>query len=178
MVYLEEFNRYVAEDGKVFSDVRGSLKELKQHLKPGKHGGYWMVSVDRNKFSRGDYPVHRLLAIAFIPNPNNYKEIDHIDRNRANNALSNLRWVSRHENCMNTGRGQKLRALGIKAGTPEYYVWWTENNRDHLKEYNANRYQANKEEHNKYSRDYYATHREQCRAQQKAYRARIKEGAV
>lgn len=142
MVYLEEFNRYVTEDGRVFSDVRGSLKELKQHLKKGKHGGYWMVSVDRNRCPRGNYPVHRLLAIAFIPNPNNYTEVDHIDRDRSNNALENLRWVSREENCLNTGRGQKLRALGIKAGTPEYYAWWKENHKEYLKEYFANRYRA------------------------------------
>ena len=44
---------------------------------------------------------HRLLAQQFIDNPDNLPEVDHIDRNRNNNSLSNLRWVSRSENCRN-----------------------------------------------------------------------------
>jgi hypothetical protein len=45
--------------------------------------------------------IHRLLAINFIPNPNNYNEIDHIDRNKSNNSLENLRWVSHQTNMRN-----------------------------------------------------------------------------
>lgn len=45
--------------------------------------------------------IHQLVAKAFLPNPNNYTEIDHIDRNTANNNVENLRWVSRSENCLN-----------------------------------------------------------------------------
>lgn len=42
--------------------------------------------------------IHRLVAEAFIPNPNNLSDVDHIDRNKHNNSISNLRWVSRIEN--------------------------------------------------------------------------------
>jgi hypothetical protein len=45
--------------------------------------------------------IHRLIAIAFIPNPNNFPEIDHIDRNSLNNSLVNLRWVSKTQNGYN-----------------------------------------------------------------------------
>lgn len=45
--------------------------------------------------------VHRLVAEAFLPNPNNYSDIDHIDGNRQNNDLSNLRWCSRSMNMLN-----------------------------------------------------------------------------
>lgn len=49
--------------------------------------------------------VHRLLAIQFIPNDDLTKiEIDHIDRNRSNNDLKNLRWVNRSINCRNRNR--------------------------------------------------------------------------
>jgi len=49
--------------------------------------------------------IHRLLAIQFIPNDDSTKtEVDHIDRNRSNNDLANLRWVNRTEQCRNRNR--------------------------------------------------------------------------
>jgi len=42
--------------------------------------------------------AHRLVAEAFIPNPDNLSEVNHIDSNRANNHVSNLEWVSHSEN--------------------------------------------------------------------------------
>lgn len=41
--------------------------------------------------------------MAFIPNPDGYSDIDHIDRCRTNNTLTNLRWVSRSTNNLNKG---------------------------------------------------------------------------
>ena len=49
------------------------------------------------------YSVHRLVATTFIPNPNNYPDIDHIDRNRHNNAVTNLRWATKVMNQSNRG---------------------------------------------------------------------------
>lgn len=42
--------------------------------------------------------VHRLVAIAFLPNPNNYQVINHIDENKQNNCIYNLEWCSNREN--------------------------------------------------------------------------------
>ena len=49
------------------------------------------------------YPktIHRLVADAFIPNPENKPVVDHIDTNPANNNVENLRWTTVQENCMN-----------------------------------------------------------------------------
>jgi len=46
--------------------------------------------------------VHRLVAKAFIPNPDEKFCVDHIDRNKLNNVVSNLRWVTHSENNLNT----------------------------------------------------------------------------
>jgi len=53
------------------------------------------------KGKRKHFRIHRLIAEAFIPNPNSLLEIDHIDRNRKNNSLDNLRWVSSSQNGYN-----------------------------------------------------------------------------
>lgn len=56
------------------------------------------------------YYIHRLVAETFIPNPENKPAIDHIDRNRDNNDVSNLRWVTIKENAYN----QKNNIPGVR----------------------------------------------------------------
>lgn len=53
------------------------------------------LCVDKIKYSRS---VHRLVAEAFIPNPESKPEVNHMDGNRLNNELSNLDWVTKQEN--------------------------------------------------------------------------------
>jgi hypothetical protein len=63
-------------------------------LKPNDNGnGYLHVSLRKDSKTYQRY-IHRLVCEAFIDNPNNYKCVDHIDRCRSNNHISNLRWAS------------------------------------------------------------------------------------
>lgn len=60
------------------------------------------LSVNLNKDGESkSRRVHRLVGLAFIPNPANKPQIDHIDGNKLNNTYINLRWVTEKENCNN-----------------------------------------------------------------------------
>ena len=60
-------------------------------------GGYLQVAICYNK-KKTFYLVHRLVAIAFIPNPYNHKKINHIDKDKTNNNVNNLEWCNRQYN--------------------------------------------------------------------------------
>lgn len=62
--------------------------------------GYKRIAIRLNGLKK-NYRVHRLVAEAFLQNPKNKPDVDHIDRNRSNNKISNLRWVTKKENCNN-----------------------------------------------------------------------------
>jgi hypothetical protein len=85
----------------------GNVKSLRRNiiLKPRpvkKKYGY--ICYDVNLYGAGPahQKIHRLVAQAFIPNPDNKIEIDHIDRDPSNNRVDNLRWATRSENVLNT----------------------------------------------------------------------------
>ena len=54
--------------------------------------GYSRVALRVDKKGT-NYTVHRLLAMAYIPNPNNLPCVNHIDKNRLNNSIENLEWI-------------------------------------------------------------------------------------
>lgn len=62
-----------------------------------KANGYAQCNINIGSIQKKKY-VHRLVAEAFLPNPDNLPEVDHIDNNRANNMLSNLQWITHQDN--------------------------------------------------------------------------------
>ena len=65
--------------------------------------GYYTVVLCNNP-NKKRKTIHRLVASAFIPNINNKEMIDHINHNKLDNNVSNLRWATRSENCLNHTR--------------------------------------------------------------------------
>lgn len=59
--------------------------------------GYLRIHISIGN-GRKDFYIHRLVAEAFIPNPNNYQVVNHLDNNPANNHANNLEWVTQKQN--------------------------------------------------------------------------------
>lgn len=84
-------------------------KKFDRIIKPFNHVcGYDLVDLAVKGISK-THTVHRLVATAWIPNPENKPQIDHWDNNKKNNAVSNLSWVTALENIVRTPRVQNAR---------------------------------------------------------------------
>ncbi len=97
------FNRYtISNMGNVFD------KKRKIFIKPCIDNGYYRFSMcnDDNCWKR--VLQHRLIGINFIDNPNNYDMIDHIDHDKLNNDIKNLRWCNNQMNQMNKKKQKNM----------------------------------------------------------------------
>lgn len=93
MKQIEDFPRYfIDKKGNIYNDK--GLK-LKQQISSS---GYLRVSLCNNKIKHKMFLVHRLVAKAFIPNPNCYTQVNHKDYNKQNNNVENLEWVTPLQN--------------------------------------------------------------------------------
>lgn len=97
----------VSNYGRVKSSGKKSNHKGAIILKQATIQGYKMVTLTKN--SKGKmFKVHRLVALAFIPNPENKPQVNHIDGNKNNNHVSNLEWCTAKENCFHAEK-LKLR---------------------------------------------------------------------
>ena len=82
---------------KVRRNGTGTYIQKERLLKPSNTStGYKKVELCKDGKRKG-FKVHRLVAIAFIPNPDNKPEVNHIDGNKINNNIDNLEWVTSSE---------------------------------------------------------------------------------
>jgi len=84
--------------------------------------GYYDISLFDERGNKKRKTIHRLVAIAFLPNPENKQQVNHIDGNKLNNCLNNLEWATPHENNLHAYRvldsskrrkEQSIRQTGI-----------------------------------------------------------------
>lgn len=92
--------RIIEEQPKYEVNNLGQVRHIirKQILKPRLNKGGYNYFCVCNNGKRINYAVHRAVAIAFIPNPDNKTEINHINSIRDDNRLENLEWVTSSEN--------------------------------------------------------------------------------
>jgi hypothetical protein len=127
---FEDMKRYdsymINRKGEVWSKVYQKV------MKPQVKQLYLYMDLTQDGIRHKEY-IHRLLGIQYIDNPDNLPEIDHIDRNRTNNSLENLRWVDKKTQMNNKTNNIALKTEEEQVqrieDITEYKRVWAEKNR-------------------------------------------------
>ncbi len=98
----------ISEDGQVYGLKKQKLLGLQTSR------GYKQAWLSKNNVCRG-MSVHRLVATAFIPNPNNLPEVNHKNGIKSDNRKENLEWCT-HQGNMDHAKNHGLMAIGEKSG--------------------------------------------------------------
>lgn len=86
-----------------YTNSKGKTYNIKERiLKLTISNGYYSVTLNNKGKKR--FTVHRLVALAFIENPSNKDEVNHIDGNKLNNCYKNLEWCTKSENTLHAYR--------------------------------------------------------------------------
>ena len=110
----------ISSDGRVKSVERiiprgANFLPIKERiLKPWKRSKDYLSVGFRTNGQHKAYTVHRLVACTFIPNPENKKEINHIDGNKENNSVENLEWVTPSENAIHAFQNALRKPIASK----------------------------------------------------------------
>lgn len=120
----------VSNTGEIRSLKFGKIKILKQYTDKC---GYNVLTLSENG-KRKNHFVHRLVAMTFIPNPNNLPQVNHKDENKANNCVDNLEWCSRKYN-MNYGtRNERASERMCGENNPNYGKTFSEETKKKMSE--------------------------------------------
>lgn len=113
--FKSKYKYYACDNGRIFSEHLNDY--MKEYVT---NAGYLRIDINDKHFS-----VHRLIALAFIPNPGNKPEVNHKDTDKSNNKPSNLEWVTRKEN-NNYPETYNKRCENIKKGEENNFHKLTE----------------------------------------------------
>lgn len=104
---ISGYKKYTISTNGVVKNIKFE-KELKHTIDKD---GYFYVGLYSDTGGRKKVKIHRLIALEFIPNPENKKEVNHINGNKQDNILSNLEWTTRKENAEHAGRTNLMNPL-------------------------------------------------------------------
>lgn len=111
---IEGLERYsISSIGQVRNDDRKRI--MKIYLS---NRGYYCIQLSGAKTKH--FRVHRLVALAFIPNPNNYPYVNHIDGDTENNCVENLEWCTQLHNTQSLNTKKNFGYIGSNSKNSFY----------------------------------------------------------
>ena len=116
----------VSNLGRVKSLGNGNSNNSKERiLKPGKvRGGYLQIGLSKNREIKHFF-IHRLVAEAFLPNPDNLPFINHKDEDKTNNSVENLEWCTREYNNNYGTRTERASKTNINGKSSKQVLQFT-----------------------------------------------------
>lgn len=112
-IKIEGYNYSISNKGNVRNDTTLCLLKPQKNL----NTDHSRIFLYKKGIKRKRFLIHRLVAIAFIPNPNNYPIVNHLDSNPNNNNVLNLQWTTQSGNCIHArDTGRLSPPIGEKNG--------------------------------------------------------------
>lgn len=113
----------VNSKGEIISNATNPFYKMekdKKLIQKEKTGGYLNVCLVCNDGTKKWCRVHRIVAKAFVPNPENKPQVNHKDGNKHNNAISNLEWMTAQENSRHAN-SKELYCYDLKGNLVKHY---------------------------------------------------------
>lgn len=164
---VRSLDRYVKYSNGIMHLHKGRI------LSTGKDkDGYFIVCLYKNKTHKF-YHIHRLVALTFIPNSDNFPCVNHKDEDKTNNRLDNLEWCN-HKYNMNYNdvlkrRSQRMKENGIYEKIALKNIKYPEliglDEREYMREYMREYREEHREYYREYQREYYREYRKKKRGQ-------------
>ena len=161
-------NYTITDDGRIFS-LNYNHTGKKKEVKPGILNGYNKITLCKDGVQKC-FLVHRLVALSYLPNPDNLPEVNHRDEDKTNNRVDNLEFCDHKYNANYGTIKDRTRNTRLKNGhINEEYSGLDK------KSYGKKYYQDHKEERKEYNKKYREEHKEELKEKRKKYYQDCKE---
>ena len=161
---MEEWKNVIGYEGLYEVSNKGNVRNVRRNtlLKLSKtNDGYIQVHLYKNGIRTG-FKVHRLVAQAFIPNPDNLPEVNHKDEDKTNNNVTNLEWCTAKYNVNYGHRTENAINTRVKNGYADPdFIGFGLNEKEYMKEYNRIYRENNIDKFTEYSKRYYQEHKKE-----------------
>ena len=161
---MEEWKNIIGYEGLYEVSNIGNVRNVRRNtllrLSKNKYG-YIQVWLYKNGIKTG-LKVHRLVAEAFLPNPDNLPQVNHLDEDKTNNSVDNLEWCDQKYNVNYGHRTENAIDTRVKNGYADPdFIGFGLDEKEYMKEYNRIYYERNREKSNEYSKRYYQEHKKE-----------------
>ena len=161
---MEEWKNVIGYEGLYEVSNIGNVKNVRRNtlLKLSKtNDGYIQVSLYKNGIRTG-LRVHRLVAEAFLPNPDGLPLVNHKNEDKSDNSVENLEWCTAKYNTNYGHRTENAINTRVKNGYADPdFIGFGLNEKDYMKEYNRIYRENNIEKFAEYSKRYYQEHKKE-----------------